>query len=102
MKSTATKIKTSLNSTFGLSAERINKLGQRSVKFFQPEKDKEIRMEKKEQSFRHLWDTIKHTHIYIMGVPEEEEKEKGAERIFENNRQGIPVAQWLSSHILLW
>ena len=30
-----------------------------------------------------LWDTIKHTNIRIIGVPEEEEKEKGSEKEFE-------------------
>ena len=30
-----------------------------------------------------LWDNIKCTNIRIIGVPEEEEKEKGSEKIFE-------------------
>ena len=30
-----------------------------------------------------LWDNIKRTNIRIIGVPEEEEKEKGSEKIFE-------------------
>ena len=30
-----------------------------------------------------LWDNIKHTNIRIIGVPEEEEKKKGSEKIFE-------------------
>ena len=29
-----------------------------------------------------LWDSIKHTNIRIIGVPEEEEKKKGNEKIF--------------------
>ena len=32
---------------------------------------------------RVLWDNIKHTNIRIIGVPEEEEKKKGYEKIFE-------------------
>ena len=36
-----------------------------------------------EDSLRDLWDNIKHTNIRIIGVPEEEEKKKGYENIFE-------------------
>ena len=32
------------------------------------------RMERAEDSLRDLWDDIKHTHIQIIGVPEEAEK----------------------------
>ena len=34
-------------------------------------------------SLRDLWDNIKHTNIQIIGVPEEGEKRKGYEKIFE-------------------
>ena len=34
-------------------------------------------------SLRDLWDNIKHTNIWILGVPEEEGKKKGYEKIFE-------------------
>ena len=40
-------------------------------------------MKKIEDSLRDLWDNIKHTNIRIIGVPEEEEKKKGTEKIFE-------------------
>ena len=36
-----------------------------------------------EDSLRDLWDNIKFTTIRIIGVPEEEEKKKGTEKIFE-------------------
>ena len=36
-----------------------------------------------ENSLRDLWDNIKHTNIQIIGVPEDEEKKKGYEKIFE-------------------
>ena len=36
-----------------------------------------------EDSLRNLWDNIKHTNIWIIGVPEEEKKKKGYEKIFE-------------------
>ena len=37
----------------------------------------------KEDSLRDLWDNIKRSNILIIGVPEEEEKKKGTEKIFE-------------------
>ena len=40
-------------------------------------------MKRIENSLRDLWDDIKHTNITIIGVPEEEEKKKGTEKIFE-------------------
>ena len=36
-----------------------------------------------EDGLRDLWDNIKCTNIQIIGVPEEEEKKKGYENIFE-------------------
>ena len=58
---------------------------------------KEKRMKRIEDSLRDLWDNIKCTNIRIIGVPEEEEKRKGTETIFEeiivenfpNNREEI-------------
>ena len=40
-------------------------------------------MKRTEDSLRDLWDHIKCTNIQIIGVTEEEEKEKGYEKIFE-------------------
>ena len=53
------------------------------MQIIKPEEQKGIRMKKSEQSQRYLWDTIKQTNIYTVGVPVGEEKEKGSERIFE-------------------
>ena len=47
------------------------------------EQNKEKTMKRIEDSLRDLWDNIKHTNIQIIGVPEEEEKKKGTEKIFE-------------------
>ena len=40
-------------------------------------------MERIEDTLREFWDNIKRTNIWIIGVPEEEEKKKGSEKIFE-------------------
>ena len=47
------------------------------------EQNKEERMKRIEDSLRDLWNNIKYTNIQIIGVPEEEEKKKGSETIFE-------------------
>ena len=47
------------------------------------EQNKVKRMKRTEDSLRDLWDNIKHTNIRIIGIPEEKEKKKGYEKIFE-------------------
>ena len=47
------------------------------------EQNKEKRMKRIEDSLRDLWDNIKGNNIRIIWVPEEEEKKKGNEKIFE-------------------
>ena len=49
------------------------------------EQNKEKRMKRIEESLRDHWDNIKCNNIQIIGVPEEEEKKKGTEKIFEDN-----------------
>ena len=40
-------------------------------------------MKRTKDSLRDLWDSIKHINLQIIGVPEEEEKKKMYEKIFE-------------------
>ena len=40
-------------------------------------------MKRNEGSLRDFWESIKHTNIWIIGVPEKEEKKKGCEKVFE-------------------
>ena len=47
------------------------------------EQNNEKGMKRIEDSLRDFWDNITHTNIRIIGVPEEEEKKKGTEKIFE-------------------
>ena len=47
------------------------------------EQNKVKRKKRTEDSLRDLWDNNKHTNILIIGVPEEEQKKKGYEKIFE-------------------
>ena len=47
------------------------------------EQNKVKRMKRTEDSFRDLWVNIKCNNIRSVGVPEEKEKKKGYEKIFE-------------------
>ena len=47
------------------------------------DQNKVKRMKRTEDSLRDLWDNIKYTNIQIIGVPEEEVKKRGYEKIFE-------------------
>ena len=47
------------------------------------EQNNEKRMKRIEDNLRDLWGNTKRTNIWIIGVPEEEEKNKGTEKIFE-------------------
>ena len=53
------------------------------VEITSEEQNKVKRMKRTGDSFRDLWNNIKCTNIRIIGVPEEEEKKKGYEKIFE-------------------
>ena len=63
-------------------AERISELEDKMVEITSEEQNKIKRMKRTEDSLRDPWDNIKHTSIWIIGVPEEEKK-KGYEKIFE-------------------
>ena len=72
-----------INNRMTEAEERISHLEDRMVDFTAMEQNREKRMKRIEDSLRDLWDNIKHTNIQIIGVPEEEEKKKGTEKIFE-------------------
>ena len=86
MNNTISEIKNSLD---GISSwiteaeERIRDLENKIVEITTAEQNKEKRMKRIEDSLRDLWDNIKRTNIQIIGVPEEEEKKKESEKIFE-------------------
>ena len=53
------------------------------VEITSEEQNKIKRLKRAEDSLRDFWDHTKCTNIRIIGVPEEEEKKKGYEKIFE-------------------
>ena len=81
-----TKIKNTLegiNNRITEAEERINELEDKMVEITAREQNKEKRMKRIQDTRRDFWDNIKRTNIRIIGVPEEEEKKKGSEKIFE-------------------
>ena len=44
---------------------------------------KKKRIKRNEDNLRELWDNVKCSNIWIIGVPEEEDKKKSHEKIFE-------------------
>ena len=72
-----------INSRITEAEEWISDLEDKIVEITTAEQDKEKRMKRIEDNFRDLWDNIKCTNIRIIGVPEEEEKKKETEKIFE-------------------
>ena len=61
----------------------VSDLEDKIVEITTAEQNKEKRLKRIEDTRRDLWDNIKHTNIRIIRVPEEEEKKKGTEKIFE-------------------
>ena len=53
------------------------------VEITSEEQNKVKRMEITKDNLRDLCDNIKCTNIQVIGLPEEEEKKKGSEKIFE-------------------
>ena len=86
MNNTINEIKNSLeeiNSRITEAEERISDLEDKIVEITTAEQNKEKRMKRIEDNLRDLWDNIKRTNIQIIGVPEEKEKKKRTEKIFE-------------------
>ena len=86
MNKTINEIKNSLqgiNSRITETEEQISDLEDKIVEISTSEQNKEKRKKRIKDSLRDLWDSIKCNNIRIIGVPEEEEKKKGTEKIFE-------------------
>ena len=72
-----------INNRITEAEERISELEDRMVEIPAMEQNKEKKKkERNEESLRHLWDNIKCANIRIIGLPEEEEKGNGPEKIY--------------------
>ena len=57
----------------------MSELEDRMVEITTEEPNKVKRMKRMEDSLRDLWNNIKHTNIQILGIPEEEKKDRVSE-----------------------
>ena len=72
-----------INSRITEAEQWISDLEDKLVEITTTEQNKEKRMKRIEDSLKDFWGNIKCTNIRIIGVPEEEEKKKGTEKIFQ-------------------
>jgi len=72
-----------IKSRISEAEERIRELDDKMVEITSEEQNKVKGMKRTEDSLRDLWDNIKRTNSRIIGVPEEEEKKKRDEKIFQ-------------------
>ena len=71
------------NSRITEAEDRIGEVEDKMVEINEAEKKKEKRITRNEDNLRDLWNNVKHPNIQIIGVPEEEDKKKGCEKILE-------------------
>ena len=71
------------NSKIMEAEDRISEVEDRMVEINETERKKEKRIKRIEDNLRDLWDNVKRPNIQIIGVPEEEDKKKGHEKILE-------------------
>ena len=86
MNNAITEIKSTLEGTNSRTTEvedRISEVEDRMVEINEAERKKEKSMKRNEDNFRDLRDNIKCPNIWNIGVPEEEDKKNGHEKILE-------------------
>ena len=71
------------NSGITETEDRISEVEDKMVKINEAGRKKEKRIKRNEDNLRDLWDNVKHPNIHIIGVPEEEDKKKGHEKILK-------------------
>ena len=71
------------NSRINEAENWISEVEDRMVEINEAERKKEKRIKRNEDNLRDLWDNVKRPNIRIIGVPEEEDKKKGHEKILE-------------------
>ena len=80
MNNAITEIKITLEGTNSRITEaegRISEMKDRTVEINDAERKKEKRIKRSEDILRDLWDNVKCPNIQIIGVPGEEDKNKG-------------------------
>ena len=71
------------NSRITEAEDRNSELEDRMVEINESERKKEKQIKRNEDNLRDLQDSVKRPNIWIIGVPEEDDKKKGQEKILE-------------------
>ena len=69
------------NSRIREEEDRISEIEDRMVEINESERKKQKWIKRNEDNLRELQDNMKHSNIWIIGVPEEEDKKKDHEKI---------------------
>ena len=79
-----------INSRISEVEDWISELEDKMVEITSKEQNKVKRMKRAEDHLRDLWNHIKHTNIRIIGVPEEEEKQRAWENFWRDYSWKFP------------
>ena len=84
MNNATNEIKNTLERTNSrITEDRISEVEDKMVEINEAERKKEKRIKRNEDNLRGLWDNVKCPNIQTIGMPEEEDKKKGHEKILE-------------------
>ena len=83
MNNSINDIKNTLEGINSRIMEAEDRISEVMVEINESERKKEKRIKRNEDNLRDLWDNVKHPNIWIIGVPEEEDKKKDHEKILE-------------------
>ena len=86
MNNAINEIKNTLEGTMSRITEtedRISEVEDKMAEINEAERKKAKRIKRNEDNLRDLWDNAKCPNIRIIGVPEEEDKKKGREKLLE-------------------
>ena len=85
MNKAITKIKSTLEATNRITeeADKRSEVEDRMVEINEADRKKENKIKRNEDNLRRLWDNAKCPNIWIIGVPEDEDKKKGYEKTLE-------------------
>ena len=78
------------NSRITDAEDRISEVDDRIAEINETERKRDKRIKRTEDNLRDLWDNVKCPNIRIIGVPKEEDKKKGHEKILEIIVENFP------------
>lgn len=76
--------------SFELAEIRIQQLEARLIEITQVKTQREKNEENK-QSLKEMWNTIKNTNVYVIGIPQGEERGNGEKKLEEIMNETFPI-----------